>query len=374
MPRTLCYFRTHFDDAANQGVVNKCRAIARAMPVGADVLAFESRGLCMNDKVVLPFTAPKHTAQHLLLYYFKSDAFVARAIDFGQYDTFFVRHMPAHPRFVRLLAHAKRQNPNLRIMVEMPTWPYDAEQKGWKARLIGRIDRVFRGKMARHVDVFVHYGGQTEILGLPAVGITNGIEVECIPFMEKRSTIVGAGPLQLLAVGNWSHWHGLDRLLKGMAAYQEKGGQKTVRLTIVGGGSALPELKKLAISLGIQEVVRFEPPASGTALDVYFATADIAIGSLGLHRIGLAQAAPLKHREYCARGIPFAFSGTDLDFPPELPFWITFPPNDVPIDVQRLVGWVLPESTPREMRAYAEARLSWRAKIERVLSHQTKVA
>ncbi len=363
MTRTLCYFRTHFDDAANQGVANKCRAIARAMPGGADVLSFESSGLCRNDRVVLPFSAPKHSVRHLLLYYFKSDAYVARTIDFSQYDTFFVRHMPTHPRFVHLLAFAKRQNPNLRIIIEMPTWPYDAEQKGWKARLVGGIDRPYRQKMAQYVDLFLHYGQQTAILGRPAVGITNGIDLERVPFVEKLYAPERDGSLQLLAVGNWSHWHGLDRLLQGMADYQANGTSKVIKLVVVGGGSALPELKKRTTSLNLQEFVRFEPPASDKALDTYFATADIGIGSLGLHRIGLEQAAPLKHREYCARGIPFVFSGIDPDFQPDFPFCMTFPPDDSPIDMQRLVDWVLPDHSASTMRAYAEAKLSWRAKL-----------
>jgi glycosyltransferase involved in cell wall biosynthesis len=363
MASTLCYFRTHIDDASNQGVVSKCKAIARAIPGGADSVFFTGKGLLFNDKLALPFDAPKHSWGHRKLYFLKCDTYLIRSIDFGQYHTFLVRHMPAHPRFVRLLAHAKRQNPRLRIVVEMPTWPYEGEQKGVVARLMGVFDRFFQKKMARYVDQFIYNGQPTEqILGRPALHLPNGIDVASVPFKgnEKRPQ----NGLRLIAVGSWSDWHGLDRLLFGMCLLMQN--DDNISVVVVGDGPALAQLKAWTKVLFLEQHVRFVPPTSGAELDALFAQADIAIGSLGLHRIGLDWAAPLKHREYCARGIPFVFSGNDADFGDDCPFVLRFSPDDVPLDISRLLKWEMPDDVAIAMRAYAEEKLDWSVKLAKV--------
>ena len=52
---------------------------------------------------------------------------------------------------------------------------------------------------------------------------------------------------------------------------------------------------------------------------------DIAIGTLGLHRIGLSQMAPLKLREYLAYGLPSIIAYQDTDFPDKVPFLLQIP-------------------------------------------------
>ncbi len=365
-PKTLFYFRTHFDDAANLGVVNKCRAIAQAAPGGGDVVYFTQSGICFNGTVVCAFPHRKRSVRHLWLYYAVADRFLARFIPFEQYHTFYIRHLPAHPLFIYLLSVAKKRHPNLRIIVEFPTWPYDAEMTGWKQRPVAWLDRWWRKKMSAYVDIYCHYGVETEILGQKAIPMCNGIEVArtpvraVVPVKEKTR-------LRLLAIGSWSAWHGLDRLIKGLVAYQSTRPECRVELTIAGEGSALAAWKQEVADSGLGDAVRFLPPVSGAALDQLFEEADMAVGSLALHRIGLYTASPLKHREYGARGIPFLFGGHDGDFPAHLPFVFVCPPDESAVDVAALVDFfqrrIEPETTAAEMRIYAENHLDWGAKM-----------
>ncbi len=368
-PKTLFYFRTHFDDAANLGVVNKCRAMARSAPGGSDALYFTQKGICLNDTVIYPFLHQKRSARHFWLYYVLADRFLARYIPFEQYDTFYIRHLPAHPLFIYLLYVAQKRHPRLRIIVEFPTWPYDAELKGWKQRPVAWLDRWWRGKMSAYVDFYCHYGVETEVLGRKAVPMCNGIEVAKTP-VRSVVPVKEKGRLRLLAIGSWSAWHGLDRLIKGMAAYQSTQPDCRVELTIAGEGPALAAWKQQVAAEGIGGQVRFLPPVSGAALDALFQAADVAVGSLALHRIGLYAASPLKHREYGARGIPFLFSGHDGDFPAHLPFVFVCPPDESPVDVAALVDFfqrrIQPETTTADMRLYAENHLDWRPKMAKL--------
>jgi hypothetical protein len=62
--------------------------------------------------------------------------------------------------------------------------------------------------------------------------------------------------------------------------------------------------------------------------DVYhqiLASADVAIGTLGLHRIGLNEMAPLKLREYLAYGLPSITAYRDTDFYEGAPFILDLP-------------------------------------------------
>ena len=58
------------------------------------------------------------------------------------------------------------------------------------------------------------------------------------------------------------------------------------------------------------------------------ANADVAIGTLALHRNGMNEASPLKVREYMAFGIPTIIGYHDTDFPTGAPFLLTLPNFD----------------------------------------------
>ena len=145
----LLYYRTHVDDPNNLGVVQKCRAYAKALQshgIQVDVWMYHTAGILKNDQLwYRPVLRPnKKSMGHLLLFYALGDWQMARRIDFRQYDFMLIRHMPTHPMFRWLLKTAKKQNPALTIIIEIPTWPYDAEMNNGFARIKRWIDRRYR--------------------------------------------------------------------------------------------------------------------------------------------------------------------------------------------------------------------------------------
>lgn len=54
-------------------------------------------------------------------------------------------------------------------------------------------------------------------------------------------------------------------------------------------------------------------------------SADVAVGTLALHRIGMDEACPLKVREYLAHGLPSIIGYQDTDFPRSVPFLLQLP-------------------------------------------------
>ena len=145
-------------------------------------------------------------------------------------------------------------------------------------------------------------------------------------------------------------------------------------LSIVGDGPAANGLRALTRDLDLEDAVRFHGMHSGVELDALFANSDLALGSLGMHRIDLHRSSSLKAREYCARGIPFVLASDDPDFAEGVPFVYRVAADESPIDVAAVVDFIdkLRERSPEymmEMRRYAEKRLTWKAKLEPVVRY-----
>ncbi|MNY36049.1 hypothetical protein D3C86_1705090 [compost metagenome] len=108
----------------------------------------------------------------------------------------------------------------------------------------------------------------------------------------------------------------------------------------------------------------------GSALFALYDTANVAIGSLGLHRKGLTSASSLKDREYCAVGLPFVASGFDCDFLPEYPYRYSIPLTDDALDIEKLLVWYqnIKPVNSNEIRNYASLHCDFGAKIRKILS------
>lgn len=190
--------------------------------------------------------------------------------------------------------------------------------------------------------------------------ISNGVNVS--NFKVRIPSRDANGTLRILAVANFNRWHGYDRLLDALPEYD---GKDRIQVFFIGEGPEKDNLVRRAASLSLNNV-QFLPPMKGDELDVMFDRCDVALGVLAIQRKGLDEMCPLKHREYCARGIPFIFSGVDPDFPPGISFIYHIPDNK-PIDmkglfefVKRIREW---KDHPQAIRKYAEENLDWSIKM-----------
>jgi glycosyltransferase involved in cell wall biosynthesis len=199
----------------------------------------------------------------------------------------------------------------------------------------------------------------------PHITIGNGFNIDSV---SVRKQVPNQGQhLHLLCVAYVSPWHGLDRLIRGIAAYK---GPAKITLHIAGQGSEIPELKKLVNESDINEKVIFHGFLQGKDLDDLFNTCQIAVGSLGLHRIGLTEASILKAREYCARGIPYIIACSDPDFSNDFPYILRIPADETKVDVNNVIEFARriredPEH-PQRMRAYAVEYLDWGVKMKKL--------
>ncbi|HVN72427.1 MAG TPA: glycosyltransferase, partial [Desulfomonilia bacterium] len=201
---------------------------------------------------------------------------------------------------------------------------------------------------------------------IPSFTLTNSIDVEQYPLKKPRK--VTDNTLRLLYVGsNTAEWHGLDRVLQGMADHRN-----TIRLELHIAGNVSGSIKKLIRSLNIEDHITSHGYITGEGLDVLFDLADVAIGTLGIHRKKLTNGSTLKVREYMARGIPFIISHKDEDLSPDFPYIFMAPSDESPIDMQAVIQFAKDmhasgEEIPQQMRTYASEHMDYRVKLVKLI-------
>ena len=368
--KLLYYSRINSQDPVNKGAVQKCKALMKGFQrLGwqADMVWLHGDGILFYDEILFPFKFADNAEswKNILFNHLLFDWIIAKKIDFTQYQLFFVRYPLSHPGFLWLLKKAKKANPQLKILLEVPTYPYNLEHQSFPRKMQQWLDRLLLPFLNRYVDLTLHYGEFSSLFGIPSFGLRNGVDVTSIKLSDASPQ---PGKVRLLAVGNWNFWHGLDRLILGLATFYKSGRTSLkVELTIVGGGRELSSYQALVTKYGLNKWVRFVPPTEGKELDAIFDQADLGVGCLGIHRKNVLLDSSLKHRQYCAKGLPFVLSTTDPDFPDTLN-WVHYEKtDDSPISIERLVHFNKTCQTlpwlRADIRKYAVDHLDWCIKL-----------
>lgn len=367
--RGLYIVRLNLDEPHAMGVAKKIRAQVKVLS-GAlgDVDLFYTEAACVmrNGAVAAQFGAGRlgKWLLHAALFY-GTLARIRTAFDFV-----YIRYQRTSPAFLWMLARLRASHPRATIVVELPTFPYHSEYKTARQWMVGRSDRVLRRFIGRYVDRIVTFSQFQQILGIPTICTDNATEVAAMALLPKPPL---SQDIRLLGLANLSFWHGYDRVIAGLAAYRDQNGSRRVTFDIVGAGPESDRLKQDARRLDLTDVVRFHGPLQGSALDDVVAQCHIAISSIGMHRLD-TDTSNLKSREFCARGLPFVIAYPDRDFGAEFPFAFHAPMTDAPLDIGAVLSFYddlrqTVSDYPQQMRKYAEARLTWEAKLAPVVTY-----
>lgn len=236
--------------------------------------------------------------------------------------------------FKRMLQNLKKQG--VRIVVEIPTYPYTEEVKAQGAKGVPKriVDALFRAGCVRLVDGFTAPVYEGEILGKPGILMRNGIDLDRV---QPRTPQEPEGQINLLAVASMSPWHGFERLLNGLHAYQMSDGIRKILLNVVGEGPELGRYQALTKELGLEEQVKFWGRLSGDALERMYDISEVGICSLGVHNFNVAKTNTLKTLEYLAKGMPIVCEQNEAGVALDNQFRLNVPFDNTPIDMKALV-------------------------------------
>lgn len=266
------------------------------------------------------------------------------------------------------------------IVLEVPTYPYykhilksKSKQKAYIQLFMDLVSRPFLALLVSRVTLISNE--RDKLSGVPVLKIRNGVDINAYPMKQYTDYSTGANQLiELLFVGNESFYHGLDLVLKGLRFYKEKGYQndQKVHFTIV--GTVLQHTKDMIVTSDIEDMVSIETPKYGHQLDIFFDHATICIGTLASKRLSRFHWSPLKHREYCSRGMPFVFDGNDPDFK-AVDFVFKVNEEDKFLNISELVVFVnklkrvYTKNFASTIRQFAEQNLGWDKAQEELIKY-----
>ena len=357
------------EDDSSQGVFRKYEEQQEAyakLGLKCDLIYPSKSGVMRNQHLMVENKLNDYRSKifHLTLNYFNH---VAEHIKEHQYHAVIFRYHLSFPSFKRAIRNIKSSQPDLMLILDIPTYPYEAEYRSLLGRFRMTVDIFYRFDLNRYIDFILTTSNAKEIFNLPTIKVMNGCNAENYKLKRTRKR---DGEIHLLAFGKLWRWYGLDRLLYGLAEYYTKDDVDCkVKLSIIGNGKEKESLKTLTSDLELFNYVRFKDFSSDINMDKEFDHADIGIGSLGIHRVlKSTNFSSLKHREYASRGIPFVYSGNDEGFK-NFKYTMAYCSGDDPIDVNSIVDFFNSLSTDHTeiIRSHAKSHLNWENQLASVV-------
>ncbi|MDR0782995.1 MAG: glycosyltransferase [Propionibacteriaceae bacterium] len=363
----VCYLSSSDPDStgAKTGVDKK---------ISAQIEAFNKAGLpCEHRQLTTPETVWSRVITCL--------PFVGDGVgwpdpeEMAPYSCLYIRR----PRFIskdlfRFIKAAKRLNPSLKVILEIPTYPYDGEMKTLLRYPSLVKDRANRAVAGRYIDRVTSLTSDKMIFGTKAIQILNGVDLNLISAKQPAPSVE---EINIIMVAHFERWHGLDRLVAGVIKYYEGRPDRKVVLHIVGDGEGLPGLINQSKVANLDDRIIFHGYRTAAELSELYSLSSLGVESLGFHRVGLTVSSTLKSREYLARGIPF-ITGNDIDtfLVDPVDFCLKVPRDDSSIDIQsiidfhdRLYSRESQEDLIARIRAYAESHIGMDRVMDGVVTY-----
>lgn len=329
--KKILYLTTwDFSDGPSSGITQKIKAqiktfVEEGFTVDYTYISNNETYFCKNNESI-PIgkvgCLRKLAANYYLYKYLRKEKYSYVYNRYGLMDKYYYK-----------ILKALFQN-KCKILVEMPTYPYDAERlPGIKWWLLYSIDKLYRKKAANYIDCIATYSRDETIFGVPTIKIVNGIDFDIIKAREPENS---NGVVNLIAIAGFTRAHGYDRLLKGIGEYYCNGGDREILLHMVGDGEPMKEYRLLVEKYHIQKYCRFYGVKRGKEVNQIYNICDIGIESLACFRKNIYLSSSLKSREYAAKGIPFITACQSDVFENKM-FVLKVPEDETPIDVEQVV-------------------------------------
>lgn len=291
-------------------------------------------------------------------------------------NVLYIRKPTINEEFVRSLRKLKTVNPNIVILLEFSTFPYDKEMsKRLTSIPILLREKISRKKLFKYVDRAITYSKDDEIFRIPTIKIVNGVAFNEI---KKSLSVVNTNIISIVIVASFAEWHGYDRLLKSFKRYVESGGKREVIINFVGNGEIISQYKKIIKNNScLEKKVIFHGLLVDNELDQVYDQATVAIEVLGLHRKDISVSSSLKSREYLAKGLPIISANLIDIIPEDWDYFLKLPSNDEVFDFTKIIDfhdkiYISKESyrnVRNKIRKFGEESADIRVTMEPILNY-----
>lgn len=352
MDRSLYITIVNLLDTKNHGVNSKIFSQIDSLKKYSkevDYIYKTKNEIIMNDKIKREFKYSLFRFREML-----------EIID-KKYDIVYIRYCMFDFYLIKILKKLKKLNPNVKIVLEIPTYPITNMSSKKKY-----INKFFYFFAMKYIDRIITFQLEKEIWGKQTIQIFNGIDPQKYNISKKS---ICKNTIDFISVSGIFKMHGIDRIIRGISEYKEnKNFQNNIKFHIIGEGPEKQKLEKLVKDLNLENDVKFYGFKKGKELDDLFDLADIGIGSLSLFRENLTYLSSLKTKEYSVRGLPFIVSYNELAYPQNVDYIYKVVDNSSPINIEELLLWYKNIKTSKnEIRNYAEENFTWDSQIKKIL-------
>lgn len=245
------------------------------------------------------------------------------------FDFAYLRYHFFDAFYISLLKAIKSKG--IKSVIEMHSYPTFTPHD--KFNPFKYFDMYYSKQVKRYCSLIVAMTNLKNILNIKTVEIENSLT-------PSKYTIKHTQKLEndftLINVAFENITHGLDRVIVGISEYLKSGGDKKIKLLLIGSYSS--KTKKLVSDLSLNDSVIFLGQKEKNEMDAYFDTAHMAIGSIGNHRANSYYGSALKTKEYIARGIPFVYGWNERVLH-DFPYAIKVPLSEEPINIFEMLGF-----------------------------------
>lgn len=233
-------------------------------------------------------------------------------------------------------------------------------ERRWGNRYAQRIGAIVT--MTHELADYHRAKGCTHVAVIPNGIDTSRFPVRSVPALENHIDL-----LFLKGTSTLASWNGLDRLIASIDAYHAGKPSHSLPFRILICG------KFMEGEVPERDYIEHLGYLRGPELEAVFNRAHLAVSTLCSFRRGLEESAILKTREYFARGIPFIFAYTDVDFdesPAVRNNTMRFPNSDAPMDMAAVEAFAKARMAdpdhPQNMHAWAEGQLDYHIKMKKL--------
>lgn len=259
------------------------------------------------------------------------------SIDVSDCDFLYIRKNLMTIHFVRFLKKVRKNNKNIKIVIEIPTYPYFKELLSFSTLFVLFRDYISSFFLKKYVDLVAVIGDSPKkVWGIPVIKIANGIDFDSI---HLRNYIPNNNEIRVACAANFSQYHGIDFFLEGLERYYLNNGSENIQLYLGGKGNCYQSyFEKVNSSSVLKSHVCFLGMLNNDQLQKLYSNCDIGIVSLGYSRIGLHVNTTIKSKEYMGSGLPF-ITDTPIDvMENDIQEWVLkVRYGETPIDMEQVI-------------------------------------
>lgn len=256
-------------------------------------------------------------------------------------DFVYLRRVEADRKYIDFIKRIKEVYPNCKVLIEIPTYPYEKEYL-WSIDVIFLVkDLYYRNKLRKYVDRIVTYSMDEKMWGVPTIRTQNGIELDKVAIMGVRN--YSPNEIHLIGVALLQKHHGYERIIQGIGEYYQKVRNenlegRNIYFHVVGDGPERRKYEELAKKLHVENKIIFHGILQGEELDKIFDMCDMALSVFGMYKQNSNYTSPIKTMEYLAKGIPIISGCPESAFRLERPrFFLEYPNDGSSIDVESII-------------------------------------